>query len=1420
MFRAAGRLAAAKRGSNYRYCLSSFGNRVIPLNIVQGIELPHRLSLVRSTSTTSVPGSPHPSETATGLRGYSLQAETIITPHHAPPTTFDFFSPAPQKGTDDASVASTSSPTTIANLTDKRDVMQLSSLLEACLQSNFFDRSFSILRSLYAIHSHRKAFIDDYNFYLNRLLHSSELDTAVTTHTHATTRGITSVNEMNQKLNEDLSNTFREVTYNDRTLAILCHHAIRFNINDLEAARPHLETYLAMNVNGLRSVCSNMDVLTLFDYKVMLRDFKLIRYDDIPVSYRDAVLEVVAEASGQGQTDGLQTADPSDQILTPRGINDIAEAKEEGEEEEPMMSKEKEKDQSEVDLRETTLGAEDVNKESQDLGAETDDGRSGNSRTSGFISLNEDVETIKKDAEELIEVDTVGMKVVKHTLLGLSLSEEQREKIARFSFDSNSNVMNLDKSKSIDFFEIYSQLRTPEEKEVFENSLNEFNQERQRSLELRAANAAKERWKHDFEEAKARGDIAIQKSLNAKLWKWYTDMLPLLREEAQQCQELLEEKQQKRSQSRSPTLRTVGGRFEYAPYLTLVNPEKMCVIAILEILKLNSTGGILEGMRTARAVISVGKAIEMEFRSEQLLKNESHIFRDINKKSSEFKSYVRNAKASLRALNIEKSKVVWPQAIRAKIGSIVVSMLIRVAKVNVDGIDPITKDKVYGQAPAFSHSYQYHNGVKLGVIKIHKSLIQQLNGERLIASVQPQLLPMLVKPRPWVNWRSGGYYYTQSSLVRSKDSPEQVAYLEAASKAHAIDKVYAGLNVLGETSWTINKKIFNVVSEVWNTGKEFLEIPGIQAEFKPLPMPPQDADPSAINDWKNKNRQLANEFAANRSIRCDLNYKLEIARAFLGEKFYFPHNLDFRGRAYPLSPHFNHLGNDMTRGLLIFWKGKRLGDKGLLWLKVHLANLYGVNKVPLQERVKFVDDHIEEIRDSVEHPLDGKYLWWQKADKPWQTLATCIELTEALKLDNPADYISHQPVHQDGTCNGLQHYAALGGDIEGAGQVNLIPDEKPNDVYLHVARIVKEKLKEVLKTNPDDDMAKFFVENLNRKIVKQTVMTHVYGVTLVGATWQIDKQINDFFEDPDKSFKYSQYLAKRVFAALRESFQGAHLIQDWLGECCKRISKSIRLDVDEKSFKNGNKPDLMTSVIWTTPLGLPIVQPYREVKKKQISTNLQTVFISDPFAVNQVNARRQKAGFAPNFIHSLDASHMLLSAAKCREAGLEFASVHDSYWTHACDVSKMNQYLRESFVDLHEVDLIERLKNEFDERYKNHVQIEKIPKSSKLATEVMALRAELSKKLGRQVTLADEIRFEKQRQKLLRSSDPEEVERGKAMVTTISLAEAADESELAIGKRIADKQRLMALIPLRLPKIPPKGDFDVANVLNSPYFFS
>lgn len=45
-----------------------------------------------------------------------------------------------------------------------------------------------------------------------------------------------------------------------------------------------------------------------------------------------------------------------------------------------------------------------------------------------------------------------------------------------------------------------------------------------------------------------------------------------------------------------------------------------------------------------------------------------------------------------------------------------------------------------------------------------------------------------------------------------------------------------------------------------------------------------------------------------------------------------------------------------------------------------------------------------------------------------------------------------------GSCNGLQHYAALGLDSKGGAQVNLVPTNKPQDVYTGVCDVVKEKV--------------------------------------------------------------------------------------------------------------------------------------------------------------------------------------------------------------------------------------------------------------------------------------------------------------------------------------------------------------------------
>lgn len=45
-----------------------------------------------------------------------------------------------------------------------------------------------------------------------------------------------------------------------------------------------------------------------------------------------------------------------------------------------------------------------------------------------------------------------------------------------------------------------------------------------------------------------------------------------------------------------------------------------------------------------------------------------------------------------------------------------------------------------------------------------------------------------------------------------------------------------------------------------------------------------------------------------------------------------------------------------------------------------------------------------------------------------------------------------------GSCNGLQHYAALGLDAIGGAQVNLVPSNKPQDVYTGVCDVVKQKV--------------------------------------------------------------------------------------------------------------------------------------------------------------------------------------------------------------------------------------------------------------------------------------------------------------------------------------------------------------------------
>jgi DNA-directed RNA polymerase len=401
-----------------------------------------------------------------------------------------------------------------------------------------------------------------------------------------------------------------------------------------------------------------------------------------------------------------------------------------------------------------------------------------------------------------------------------------------------------------------------------------------------------------------------------------------------------------------------------------------------------------------------------------------------------------------------------------------------------------------------------------------------------------------------------------------------------------------------------------------------------------------------------------------------------------------------------------------------------------------------------------------------------------------------LELKAALESPDPKKYVSHLPVHQDGTCNGLQHYAALGGDLWGAQQVNLLPGDRPADVYSAVADLVKLGIAEDLASG--SFLAKAVDGKITRKVVKQTVMTNVYGVTFIGAKAQVLKQIESAYpaiesETGVPSTVLAAYIATKIFKALGTMFRGAHDIQYWLGECAGRVCRALtpeQLDriaardcqAPEKSKKSTTKKnsDLSTdellnqfrsTIVWTTPLRMPIVQPYRKSGNRVISTCLQDLTLLVPDRSDPVNRRKQLQAFPPNFIHSLDASHMLLSALECDELGLSFAAVHDSFWTHAADIDVMNRVLRDAFVRIHGEDVIGRLASEFEARYKGSLYLATIARNTDVANEIVKFRSQ------NRSSMQQELLQERERQRLLASSDPAEVQKGVEMVTPASIYE-------------------------------------------------
>ncbi|XP_061948527.1 DNA-directed RNA polymerase 2B, chloroplastic/mitochondrial-like isoform X3 [Populus nigra] len=627
----------------------------------------------------------------------------------------------------------------------------------------------------------------------------------------------------------------------------------------------------------------------------------------------------------------------------------------------------------------------------------------------------------------------------------------------------------------------------------------------------------------------------------------------------------------------------------------------------------------------------------------------------------------------------------WNADARAKVGSRLIELLLQTAYIQPP-CDQLA-DSPSEPRPAFVHtfrtvSYENKKGAKkYGVIQCDPLVLKGL--EKTARHMVIPYMPMLVPPLRWRGYDKGAHLFLPSYVMRIHGAKQQREAVKRAPRKQ-LQPVFEALDTLGNTRWRVNKRVLSVVDRIWSNGGCLADL--VDHSDVPLPEKPETEDEALLKKWKWKLRGAKKENRERHAQRCDIELKLAVARKMKDEEgFYYPHNIDFRGRAYPMHPYLNHLGSDLCRGILEFAEGCPLGKSGLRWLKIHIANLFagGVDKLSYEGRIAFTENHLDDIFDSADKPLDGKR-WWLHAEDPFQFLAVCINLTEALRSSSPETYISHIPVHQDGSCNGLQHYAALGRDKLGAAAVNLVAGEKPADVYSGIAARVLDIMRRDAQKDPDvfpDALrAKELINQVDRKLVKQTVMTSVYGVTYIGARDQIKRRLKErgITEESD-IFGCSCYAAKVTLTAIGEMFEAARSIMNWLGDCAKIIASE-------------NEP-----VRWTTSLGLPVVQPYRKLGTRSIKTSLQVLILQKE--TDKVMVQRQRTAFPPNFVHSLDSSHMMMTAVACRGAGLNFAGVHDSYWTHACDVDEMNRILREKFVELYETPILENLLESFEKSF-------------------------------------------------------------------------------------------------------------------------
>ncbi|MCP4899862.1 MAG: hypothetical protein GY906_23080 [bacterium] len=670
--------------------------------------------------------------------------------------------------------------------------------------------------------------------------------------------------------------------------------------------------------------------------------------------------------------------------------------------------------------------------------------------------------------------------------------------------------------------------------------------------------------------------------------------------------------------------------------INTLSAEKMAVLAIRSIL-VRDLQRRNRGLRLiTNQAHNLGRHIRYEYELEVMRKEDRDLFRMMTSRTNQL---TRKSTASWRKRCEAIRDRQWGHEEQIRLGIHLLGLLVQACPEDFTEVQFQRKNRTYlmvGMTPQAEAALDIYNN--------------ELPINRLSAMIYP--------PQDWSDTQLGGYYTTEQPLVKNSPSSDTGVHDVPA-------QVMLAINTLQSVPWAINQGVLEVARKSYEAKTP---IGYLREGLIDLPTRVPDAEWAALET--DERRAIKSDLVTIHNHNNRLSSRLAIMRRQLAlsadysqhEQIWFPYEIDFRGRVYPVSMDLHPQANDLGRALLRFGEAKSLGDEGLYWLCIHIANCYGEDKASLSERFEWTRSRLDDLDWFAQDPLD--YLeFWQGADKPWQFLAGCFELREAMAHPtSPRDYLTTLPIDLDGTCNGLQHLSSLGHDTQAAAAVNMLPGPR-QDIYQVVADMVAQRV-------PEDSP---WHGNVSRAVVKRAVMTTPYGVTDIGIRDQLldDRFVSELGIERKDYIGAANEMRDWIKAAIDETLDKPRRIMRWFHQV-------------SEIFTEVNEP-----LDWTTPTGFKVSQAYRQPVMRRIRTLAGDGLVRRTHvrvgSKREIQKRKQLNAAAPNIIHSFDASHLIRTvlAFTSEVPGAAFAPVHDSFGTHACDVPVLSRMIREEFVRMY-----------------------------------------------------------------------------------------------------------------------------------------